>query len=55
MNEDFHSGFRIGLFAGACAAFLAALVHINLGKEDCERDLPGSQECKLTWVIEVEK
>ena len=55
MNEDFHSGFRMGLFTGATVVLLAALVYVNLGKEDCEQNLPRSQECKRVWVAEDAK
>lgn len=47
---DFTSGLYSGIVIGFLVTVFGAILFINTGKEDCERDLPRTQECKLQWV-----
>ena len=47
---DFEGGLYSGLVIGFLVTVFAAILFANNGKEDCEKDLPRTQECNLQWV-----
>ena len=48
--DNYVRGFAFGLFIGAVIAVFGCFLFVNRDKEDCEKDLPRTQECTLQWV-----
>lgn len=48
--DDFTCGLYSGLVVGFLVTVFGAILFVNSGKEDCEKDLPRTQECTLQWI-----
>lgn len=42
--------FMFGTFLGICVGLLMAIVYSEVGRTECERDLPRTQQCVKKWI-----
>lgn len=52
-DEDYLNGALIGSIITMIASLMIFVAIRDLGRSECEQDLPRAQQCELKWVKPV--